>query len=58
MAVVEQWRTHQLCSSDYIDRWQALLELPLPKLAQAMVSDADSWGPALRQNSPWPGLAP
>ena len=57
-AVVEQWRAHQLCSRDYIDRWQTLLELPLPRLAQAMVSDADGWGPALRQNSPWPGLAP
>lgn len=56
--VVEQWRSQKLCSLDYIDRWEALLELPLPRLAQAMVSDADGWGPALRQNSPWPGLTP
>ena len=57
-AVVAQWQAERLCSSDYIDKWQALLRLPAPELARALASDADGWGPALRQNSPWPGLAP
>lgn len=52
-AVVERWRADNLCSRDYIDRWQSLLELPIDELASAMTSDADGWGNALRQNSPW-----
>lgn len=58
LAVVEQWRSKQLCSQDYIDRWQTLLSLPAAELAKAMTSDTDGWGPALRQNSPWPGVRP
>lgn len=53
--MVGRWRTEQLCSSDYIDRWTHLLALPVPELAQAMVSDMEGWGTALRQNSPWAG---
>ena len=55
LAMVERWRGEGLCSQDYIDQWQALLDLPVPQLAQAMTSDALGWGAALRQNSPWPG---
>ena len=55
--IVAQWQSDRLCSLDYIEKWQALLHLPLPELAKAMVSDPDGWGPALRQNSPWPGIA-
>lgn len=56
LAVVQRWRQERLCSSDYIERWSALLKLPAVALAMAMVSDADGWGPALRQNSPWVGV--
>lgn len=53
---VERWRKEQLSSRDYVNRWAALLALPLQQLAREMVSDADGWGTALRQNSPWVGL--
>ena len=50
---VAKWRSHRLCSSDYADRWDDLLNQPIAALAVAMGSDALEWGPALRQNSPW-----
>lgn len=50
---VHRWRTEGLCSQDYIEKWQALLQLAVPELARAMTSDLDGWGVALRQNSPW-----
>lgn len=56
--VVAQWQADRLCSRDYIEQWQTLLQRPLPELAKAMVSDLDGWGPALRQNSPWAGVTP
>lgn len=52
-AEVARWERDGLCSTDYIDRWQRLLSLPAPELAQQMCGDAGGWGPALRQNSPW-----
>ena len=52
-AVVSRWAEEGLCSADYVQRWTALLALPLPQLALAMTGDADGWGDALRQNSPW-----
>ena len=57
-AVVEQWRTRCLCSSDYIDRWSRLLEMPPRELALAITGDAEGWGTALRQNSPFIPLTP
>ena len=57
-AEVAKWQADRLCSRDYIEQWKKLLSLPLPELAKAMVSDLDGWGPALRQNSPWAGIAP
>ena len=54
--IVERWRREQLCSLDYIDRWSAILQLPAREMAVQMTSDANAWGPALRQNSPWVGL--
>ena len=50
---VDRWDRDGLCSADYIRRWQDLLRLPVAQLAQAMASDLDGWGTALRQNSPW-----
>jgi hypothetical protein len=52
-AVVARWEREGLCSADYIARWQAWLALPLKDLAQRMCSDAEGWGPAMRQNSPF-----
>ena len=52
---VARWQTDHLCSADYIQRWDALLQLPVKELANAMGSESLDWGVALRQNSPWHG---
>ncbi len=46
------WRSNQTCSDFYIERWQAMLDLPLPDMARAMQSLGE-WRDALLQNSPW-----
>jgi len=51
--VVERWQAEHLCSSDYIERWQQWLASPVAELAKRMCGDADGWGPAMRQNSPF-----
>lgn len=55
--VVARWANEGLCSADYIDRWQAWLALPLQQLAQLMCGDAEGWGSAMRQNSPFTAAA-
>ena len=50
---VDRWEDMQLCSADYIARWRAWLELPVKQLVQRMCSDAEGWGRAMRQNSPF-----
>lgn len=50
---VDVWEREGLCSRDYIERWRALLARPRAELVEAMCGDADGWGAALRQNSPW-----
>jgi hypothetical protein len=50
---VAQWEDEGLCSRDYIQRWRAMLAKPKAELVEVMCGDADGWGPALRQNSPW-----
>ncbi len=57
-AEVARWRLNRLCSSDYADRWDDLLNLPVGGLAQAMGSELMDWGTALRQNSPWHVVRP
>lgn len=52
-AEVLRWRRDRLCSADYADRWDALLNQPLGEMVQAMCSETLEWGAALRQNSPW-----
>lgn len=52
---VARWENEALCSRDYIERWRALLALPAAQLVAEMCGDADGWGAALRQNSPWLG---
>jgi hypothetical protein len=54
-AMVERWTQEKLCSIDYIQRWSDILTMPLKQMAEVIVSDADGWGSALRQNSPWVG---
>jgi hypothetical protein len=50
---VDRWEARQLCSADYIARWRAWLALPVKQLVQRMCSDAEGWGRAMRQNSPF-----
>ena len=52
-ARVQRWRANDLCSEDYISRWEAMLAKPVAILAKEMVSDCDGWGRALRQNTPF-----
>jgi hypothetical protein len=52
-SITDRWQAEHLCSADYIQRWQQWLALPLQQLAPLMCSDADGWGPAMRQNSPF-----
>lgn len=56
--VVDRWEAGGLCSADYIQRWRAWLALAPKLLVQAMCSDAQGWGRALRQNSPFTGAHP
>lgn len=55
-SMVTRWRGEDLCSKDYIERWDEILNLPPRKMAETIVSDIDGWGAALRQNSPWVGV--
>lgn len=50
---VRRWADQGLCSQDYIDRWNEWLSLPVVELVDRMCSDADGWGKAMRQNSPF-----
>jgi PHD/YefM family antitoxin component YafN of YafNO toxin-antitoxin module len=50
---VKRWGDAALCSPDYIDRWTSWLKLTMPELARVMCSDAEGWGTAMRQNSPF-----
>ena len=50
---VDRWEAGRLCSEEYIQRWRAWLALPVRAMVQAMCSDAQGWGPAMRQNSPF-----
>lgn len=50
---VRRWAEQRLCSQDYIDRWTEWLALPPVNLVERMCSDADGWGNAMRQNSPF-----
>lgn len=50
---VDRWQAGQLCSADYIARWRQWLALPVKQLVQRMCSDAEGWGNAMRQNSPF-----
>lgn len=53
---VRRWQERQLCSQDYIDRWNEWLLLPAPELVERMCSDAQGWGNAMRQNSPFAAM--
>jgi len=50
---IDRWEDMQLCSADYIARWRTWLELPVRQLVQRMCSQAEGWGRAMRQNSPF-----
>ncbi len=46
------WQRNGTCSAFYIERWQALLDLPLMEMIKAM-QELGEWEEALLQNSPW-----
>ena len=50
---VQRWAEQHLCSQDYIARWREWLALPPVELVERMCSDAEGWGTAMRQNSPF-----
>lgn len=50
---VLRWRRDRLCSTDYADRWDELLDRPVGDMSKIMCSETLEWGSALRQNSPW-----
>ena len=52
-AEVLRWRRDRLCSADYADRWDELLDCSVGDMAHAMCSETLEWATALRQNSPW-----
>jgi antitoxin (DNA-binding transcriptional repressor) of toxin-antitoxin stability system len=54
---VRRWSQQNLCSQDYIDRWNEWLALPDVELVERMCSDAGGWGNAMRQNSPFGAVA-
>lgn len=55
---VRRWSEENLCSQDYIDRWNEWLSLPEAELVVRMCGDADGWGKAMRQNSPFSAAMP
>lgn len=50
--MVALWRENRTCSAYFIQRWQTLLDMPAPQLAQAMGALGE-WEDALFQNTPW-----
>lgn len=52
-AEVRRWELLKSCSSDYIDRWDGILQKSSREISRLICSDLDGWGSALRQNSPW-----
>jgi hypothetical protein len=56
-SVVDRWERDNLCSADYIARWREWLALPVRSLVPLMCSNAQGWGAAMRQNSPFSALA-
>jgi len=51
-AQVALWAQNRTCSPHYIQRWSAILRLPLPKMAREM-ADLGDWTNAMFQNTPW-----
>ena len=54
--VVTQWQAERLCSVDYVERGTIILAMTPSDMAATIMSDADGWGTALRQNSPFVGV--
>lgn len=48
---VERWRREGLCSSDYIDAWEALLAAP--EEAAVVLEEISLYADQMRQNSPF-----
>ncbi len=50
-----EWGRRRTLSSEYVDRWLALLEGPLPVLLAKLVEDSED-ARALRQSTPFAGV--
>lgn len=54
LRMVKLWEDRQLCSPVYIERWQKILNARPLQIAQNLAAmDADEWGEAMRQNTPF-----
>jgi hypothetical protein len=53
--VLFRWREQGRIDERYADRWERLLERPLPEIRRALVDESRE-GDDLRQNSPFAGL--
>jgi len=54
LRMVQLWKDKQLCSPVYIERWQNILDAEPAQIAQNLLAmEEDTWGPALRQNTPF-----
>lgn len=50
-----EWGRRRTLSSEYVDRWLALLDGPLPALLAKLVEDSED-ARALRQSTPFAGV--
>lgn len=51
---VDLWRDRKLCSQDYIEAWDKLLDDP--RAAADVLDEQSSWANQLRQNSPFAAI--
>ncbi len=53
--VLFRWRTQQRIDPRYAERWEQLLDRPIPEIRRALVDETQE-AHDLRQNSPFAGL--
>lgn len=53
LRMVQLWKEGDLCSPVYIERWLDILNAEPKQVAKKLLAMDDTWGPALRQNTPF-----
>ncbi len=53
LRMVQLWKEKELCSPVYIERWMEILNAEPKQVAKRLLALDDTWGPALRQNTPF-----